>query len=148
MTLPRNKTKIVCTIGPASESPEVMEKMIRAGMNIARLNFSHSDFDSRRAVVRNLRSAARSLSLFRLPAWIIGISSSETTCQGLVFSSGVYPVFNEDHPKDYTPFVRIWIKEHEIQGDIAVLTEGPSSKQPEANHRMEIIELGREQGRG
>ncbi len=34
-----------------------------------------------------------------------------------------------------------------IVGDIAVLTEGPSSKHPEANHRMEIIELGREQGR-
>ena len=59
MKLPLHKTKIVCTIGPASDSPEVMEKMIRAGMNIARLNFSHGNFDSHRTVVRNLRSAAR-----------------------------------------------------------------------------------------
>src|SRR5512139_3300770 len=58
MMLPLNKTKIVCTIGPASESPAIMEQMIRAGMNIARLNFSHGDFESHRAVVRNLRAAA------------------------------------------------------------------------------------------
>jgi pyruvate kinase len=86
-------------------------------------------------------ATARSLSLFRLSEWIIGISSNAATCQGLVFSSGVYPVFNEDHPKDFTPFVRAWIKENGIPGDIAVLTEGPSSKHPEANHRMEIIDL-------
>ena len=40
MTLPPNKTKIVCTIGPASESPEVLEKMILAGLNVA-LSTSH-----------------------------------------------------------------------------------------------------------
>ena len=60
MALSTHKTKIVCTLGPASESPEVMEKMMRAGMNIARLNFSHGDLQSHRTVVRNLRSAARS----------------------------------------------------------------------------------------
>ena len=59
MTLPANKTKIVCTIGPASESPEVMEQMIRAGMNVARLNFSHGDFAGHRRVIENLRAAAR-----------------------------------------------------------------------------------------
>lgn len=37
------KTKVVCTIGPASSDPAVMEEMIRQGMDVARLNFSHGD---------------------------------------------------------------------------------------------------------
>ena len=92
-------------------------------------------------------ATARSLSLFRLPVWIIGISSNETTCQGLVFSSGVYPVFDQDHPNDFTPFVRTWLKDHELHGDIAMLTEGPSAKHPDANNRMEIIDLRDKQDR-
>jgi pyruvate kinase len=59
MPLPANKTKIVCTIGPASDSPEVMRAMIRNGMNVARLNFSHGDFDSHRQAIGKLRAAAR-----------------------------------------------------------------------------------------
>ena len=59
MTLAANKTKIVCTIGPASESPEIMEQMIRAGMNVARLNFSHGDFSSHKKVIDNLRMASK-----------------------------------------------------------------------------------------
>ena len=61
MALPPNKTKIVCTIGPASRSREVMEKMLRAGMNIARINFSHGDFSEHREVIENLRAAAKAL---------------------------------------------------------------------------------------
>ncbi len=57
--LPDHKTKIICTIGPASESLEVLEKMIRAGMDIARLNFSHGDYDRHRQVIGNIRSAAK-----------------------------------------------------------------------------------------
>jgi len=61
VALPPSKTKLVCTIGPASESPEIMEQMIRAGLNVARLNFSHGDFDSHRRVIERLRAAARAV---------------------------------------------------------------------------------------
>jgi pyruvate kinase len=52
------KTKIVATIGPASESPEMMERLIRAGMSIARLNFSHGDFSGHGERIKKLRAAA------------------------------------------------------------------------------------------
>ena len=55
------KTKIICTIGPASGSPEIMKQMIGAGMSIARLNFSHGDFTAHRNVIENLRAASRSM---------------------------------------------------------------------------------------
>jgi len=54
-----NKTKIVCTIGPKSDSPEIMLQMLDAGMNIARLNFSHGDFEWHGKAIANLRQTAR-----------------------------------------------------------------------------------------
>lgn len=59
MTLPLHKTKIVCTIGPASNSPEILQRLLRAGMNVARLNFSHGDFAGHKLVIDRLREAAR-----------------------------------------------------------------------------------------
>ena len=41
-----NSTKIVCTIGPASSSSGVLEEMVKAGMDVARINFSHGSYDS------------------------------------------------------------------------------------------------------
>ena len=55
------KTKIVCTIGPASESPEMLEKLILAGMNVARLNFSHGDHAEHKARIDNIRMIAKKL---------------------------------------------------------------------------------------
>ena len=56
---PSHKTKIVATIGPASESPEMLQRLIRAGLNVARLNFSHGDFSRHEEVVRRIRDAER-----------------------------------------------------------------------------------------
>src|SRR5947208_15757320 len=56
---PAHKTRIVATIGPASESPEMLARLIRAGLNVARLNFSHGDFERHGEVVRRIRQAAR-----------------------------------------------------------------------------------------
>ena len=57
-SLQKNKTKLICTIGPASDSPDMIEKIINAGMNIARLNFSHGDFDYHGKVIKNIRAAS------------------------------------------------------------------------------------------
>jgi pyruvate kinase len=61
MTLPNNKTKIVATIGPASETPEMLERLIRAGLNVARLNFSHGDFTAHAERIKRIRSAAEAV---------------------------------------------------------------------------------------
>ncbi|MET3697292.1 pyruvate kinase [Bacillus oleivorans] len=53
------KTKIVCTIGPASESIEKLTQLIEAGMNVARLNFSHGDFEEHGQRIQNIREAAK-----------------------------------------------------------------------------------------
>ncbi|QHC05047.1 pyruvate kinase [Anoxybacillus sp. PDR2] len=53
------KTKIVCTIGPASESVETLIELIEAGMNVARLNFSHGDYVEHGQRIKNIREAAK-----------------------------------------------------------------------------------------
>jgi pyruvate kinase len=58
-SLPEKKTKIVCTIGPACESPEILGQLIDSGMNIARLNFAHGSFKSHRQVIKNIRTASK-----------------------------------------------------------------------------------------
>jgi pyruvate kinase len=59
MTLPPNKTKIVATVGPASDAPAMLQRLIRAGMNVARLNFSHGDFAGHGERIARIRAAER-----------------------------------------------------------------------------------------
>ena len=52
------KTKIVCTIGPASLQPEILEQMVRAGMNCARINTAYGDFDRYKITIEKVRNIA------------------------------------------------------------------------------------------
>jgi pyruvate kinase len=58
-----HRTKIVATIGPASDSPDMMRKMLLAGMNVARLNFSHGNYEDHAERIKRLRSASEELDL-------------------------------------------------------------------------------------
>jgi len=56
------RTKIIATLGPASESPEVLERLIRAGADVVRLNFSHGTADEHRQRAERVRSIAKKLN--------------------------------------------------------------------------------------
>jgi pyruvate kinase len=84
---------------------------------------------------------ARSIARFKPPVWIVAVSSNEETCQRLLFSGGVYPVYEPDHPQNWSAYVKDWLLRYALEGNLAILTEGPSRAHPEANHRMEIIRL-------
>jgi len=53
------KTKIICSIGPSSCHPDTMEKMVLAGMNVARINFSHATPEEKRGVVASVKEVRK-----------------------------------------------------------------------------------------
>ncbi|WP_223632810.1 pyruvate kinase [Corallococcus sp. EGB] len=57
------KAKIICTLGPASDSKEVIEALVKAGMNVARLNFSHGTHDEHRERVQRIRAVSKKLGV-------------------------------------------------------------------------------------
>ena len=59
MNIDIKKTKIVATIGPASEDVDVLKNMIENGMNVARFNFSHGEHETLAEVIRNIRELSR-----------------------------------------------------------------------------------------
>lgn len=62
------KTKIVCTLGPSSQTPKVIEEMFKKGMNVVRLNFSHSTHEHHKKAIETFKSVREKLGL---PAAII-----------------------------------------------------------------------------
>ncbi|MEK7131428.1 MAG: pyruvate kinase, partial [Patescibacteria group bacterium] len=106
------KTKICCTIGPACDSVKILTDMVKAGMNIARLNFSHGDFASHAALISNIRKVEAitgepiaimqdlqgpKIRVGSLPEAGVPIKVGEE----LVFDTGLTEFKNGDIPLDY-----------------------------------------------
>lgn len=53
------RTKIIATIGPASESPKILRELVKNGLNVARLNFSHGTYDNHKQLIDNIRVVAK-----------------------------------------------------------------------------------------
>ncbi len=88
-------------------------------------------------------TTARHIARFRMPVWITAVSTEEAICRGLQFSYGVYPVHAPEDPDDWKAFAREWLQRHGIAGHMVILTQGPSPRHPDADFRMEIMDLGR-----
>jgi pyruvate kinase len=86
-------------------------------------------------------ASARSVARFRPPLWTVAVSTREATCQQLQFSAGVYPLHETEYPSNWNAYAKRQVAALGLEGKLAILIEGPSSRHPEANHRMEIIDL-------
>lgn len=86
-------------------------------------------------------ASARRLSAFRLPVWIAAPGSNAQVCRNLLFSYGVAPAQVPLPPPSWSEYVRLWVRERELPGAFAILTQGPSAAEPGSTHRMEVIDL-------
>ena len=91
-------------------------------------------------------TTARRIARFRPRPWIVAVSPSESACQRLLFTWGVLPVRVAERPDDWRSFARDWLREHGVEGSRVLVTEGPSPRHPDANDRIEILDLAREVG--
>ena len=56
------KTKIICTMGPSTDKGDVMEQLVREGMDVARFNFSHGPHDEQRGRIQKLRELRKNMT--------------------------------------------------------------------------------------
>jgi pyruvate kinase len=89
-------------------------------------------------------TTARRIARFRPAPWIVAVSPSRSACQRLVLTWGVLPVLVAERPTDWRAFARAWLREHGVAGDRVLVTEGPSPRHPDANDRIEIVDLARD----
>ncbi|MDO8567742.1 MAG: pyruvate kinase [Dehalococcoidales bacterium] len=129
----RRRTKIVCTLGPATESPAQIERLIRAGMNLVRLNLSHGTHESHAEAVKNVRKISERLGadvgiLIDLPgrkyrtgkmkqgqATLKNGARVTLTTRDVVGDETLVPVSLPNLPQDARPGARILINDGTIE---------------------------------
>lgn len=86
-------------------------------------------------------TTARMISRCKPFVWVLAPSGDPVACQGLAFSYGVHPVDLADEPSDWREFAAHWVKEHNFSADRVMLVAGPSPRNPQASHRIELMRL-------
>jgi pyruvate kinase len=87
-------------------------------------------------------ATARSIARFQPLPWIVAVSSSQETSRALHLSRGIHPIWEPEHPANWRQYIGEWLSARGLPLGLVLLTEGPSSLHPEANHRVEMLELG------
>ena len=87
-------------------------------------------------------TTARMISRFKPPVWVVALSRDEAVNQGLAFSYGVHPLPMPAEHNNWREFANAWLREHRLTGALAMLVAGPSSREPDANHRIEFLRVG------
>lgn len=124
------KTKIVCTLGPATDTPEVIERVIKAGMNVARFNLSHGTFEEHSRRIQTVRNASKKLDmpvaiLIDLPGpkYRTGKQNPDsiTLVNGQEFTLTTRPILGNEHEVSVTlPNLAKEVK----PGDTVLLNDG------------------------
>jgi pyruvate kinase len=86
-------------------------------------------------------ATARILSRCKPSVWLVAPSPDAVVCQGLAFSYGVYPVENHDEDIDWREFIENWLRANSVTAKRVMLVAGPSTRHPNANHRIELMRL-------
>ncbi|MFN8628105.1 MAG: pyruvate kinase [Candidatus Binatia bacterium] len=86
-------------------------------------------------------STARMISRFKPAIWIAAPCADPVACQGLAFSYGVHPIDCPEEPDDWRAFAARWLHEHDLPGHNAILVAGPSTRSPDASHRIEFLRV-------
>ena len=87
-------------------------------------------------------ATARLVSRLKPRIWMIAPSPDHAVCQGLAFSYAVHAVENGDEDSDWRDFAEKWLGENHLTATRILLFAGPSVKNPQANHRIELMRLG------
>ncbi|MBD3328048.1 pyruvate kinase [Candidatus Peregrinibacteria bacterium] len=129
----KKNTKIVCTIGPSSEDVKTLRKMVLAGMNVARLNFSHGTYKTFERIIKNVREVSKELDtpiaimqdlqgpkirVGDMPNEGISITKGQEiklTTKQITGSKNVVPVMYKGLHKDVKPKGKILLKDGMIE---------------------------------
>jgi pyruvate kinase len=87
-------------------------------------------------------TTSRMISRFKPSPWVVAVAADPAVLPGLAFSYGVCPFPLAEEPDDWRAFAQDWLRERQIQGAVALLVAGPSSRDPNANHRIEFLRVG------